>query len=135
MDRPDADARRKDFGIAELKAGTNFYFAQDDNRSTGGIVYRMQIREIAPDRLVVETENIGAVRFLLLSLAGPGDLQTLYFLDRRTSDEWSYYSLARTAASASTLMEGHAASYINRAAALFRYFAALPTDQEPPASP
>ena len=84
---------------------------------------------------MVETENVSAVRYLLLPLASPGDLQALYFLERQTSNEWGYYSLARTSASTSLLIGGHEASDINRAVALFRYIAGIPTDLEPPAVP
>ena len=95
----------------------------------------MRVREIDPDGLVVEMVNVSAMRYLVIPLAGPGDLQSLYFLERRSPNEWAYYSLARTSAGASSLTQGHEASYVNRAAALFRHFADLPTDQEPPAAP
>lgn len=132
---PDATLPRADFRVDELAAGADVYFAQTDNRSTATVVYRMRVRAIGPDRLVVETENVSAVRYLLLPLAAAGDLQVLYFLERQASDEWGYYSLARVAARTSSLLGGHEASFINRAVALFRYTAAMPTDQEPPAVP
>jgi hypothetical protein len=132
---PAAASRRPDFGVAEMRGGTDLYLAQDDNRSTGDVVYRMRVREITPDRLVVETENVGAVRYLLLPLAGPGDLQVLHFLERLGPGEWGYYGLARTGAGASPLLGGHEASHVNRAVALFRHLAGLPTDQGPPPAP
>jgi hypothetical protein len=132
---PDAASRRSNFSAAEMKSGTDLYFAQHDNRSTGDVVYRLRVREVTPDRLVVEMENASAVRYLFLPLAGPGDLQSLYFFKRYSPDEWGYYSLARTGAGASSLTTGHEASYVNRAVALFRYLAGLPTDQGPPAAP
>ena len=118
-----------------MVGGADLYFAQDDNRSTGEVDYRLRVREIDPDRLALETENVSTVRYLLIRLAGPGDPQSVYFLERRSADEWAYYSLARTGAGASSLTQGHEASYVNRAAALFRHVAGLPTDQEPPAPP
>src|SRR3954467_12544294 len=118
-----------------MKSWPGLYFAQHDNRSTGDVVYRLRVREVTPDRLVVRVENVSAVCYLLIPLAGPGDLQSLYFLERRSPDEWGYYSLARTGAGASSLTEGHGASYVNRAVALFRHLACFPTDQEPPAAP
>src|SRR4051794_24491381 len=132
---PDAASRRPDFRAAEMRGGTDLYFAQHDNRSTGDVVYRLRVREITPDRLAVQMENVSAVHYLLIPLAGPGDLQSLYFLERRPPDEWGYYSLARIGAGASSLTEGHEASYVNRAVALFRHLAGFPTDQEPPAAP
>ncbi|MGE3293781.1 MAG: DUF6675 family protein [Geminicoccaceae bacterium] len=135
LDGHDAAKRRPDFRVAEMKAGADLYFAQDDNRSSGEVVYRLQVREIAPDRLVVATENVGPVRYLLVPLAGPGDLQAIYFLDRSAPDLWDYYSLARTGMGASPFLAGHEASYVNRAVALFRHLAGLPTDQGPPPFP
>jgi hypothetical protein len=135
LEGSDPAKRRPDFSAPEMSTGTELYFAQHDNRSTGDVVYRLRIREIAPDRLVVETENVSTVRYLLVPLAGPGDLQALYFLEYLASGEWGYYSLARTGTGASALLTGHEASYVNRAVALFRHLAGLPTDQEPPAAP
>ena len=132
---PDASMQRPDFQVDEMIGGADLYFAQNDNRSTGDVIYRLHVREIGPDWLVVETENVSAVRYLLLHLASPGELQALYFLERQTFNEWGYYSLARTAANTSSLIGGHEASYVNRAVALLRYITGLPTDQEPPASP
>lgn len=134
LDGPDPDRRRPDFAAAELAGGADRYFAQDDNRSTGEVVYRMRVREFGPDRVVVEVENVGPVRYLLLPLAGPGDLRSLYFLERRSAAEWGCYSLSRTGAGVSRLAGGHPASYVNRAVALFRHLAGLRSDQEPPAA-
>ena len=124
--------RRPDFQVAEIVGGANLCFAQDDNRSTGDVVYRIRVRKIDPNQLVVEVEN---VNYLVIPLARPGDLQSLFFLERLSPDEWAYYSLARTSAGASSLIQGHEASYINRAVAFFRHFAGLPTGQGPPAAP
>jgi hypothetical protein len=132
---PDASMHRPDFQVDEMTAGADLYVVQNDNRSSNDVVYRMRVREFGPNRLTMETENVSSVRYLLLPLAGPGDLQALYVLERQTSTEWGYYSLARTSASTSLLLGGHEASYVNRAVALFRYIAGLPTDQEPPAAP
>jgi hypothetical protein len=132
---PDPRQHRPDFAPAEMIGGADLFFAQDDNRSTGDVVYRLRVREFAPDRLVVATENISPVRYLLLSLAGAGDLQAVYFLQRLAGEEWGYYSLVRTGAGASALAAGHAASYVNRAVAFFRHLAGLPAAQDPPAAP
>lgn len=132
---PDSAAERRDFQPEEMVDGAELYFTQNDNRSTGEVVYRLRLQDMGPDRLVIETENVSPMRYLLIQLAAPGDLQALYFFARRTADTWSYYSLARTASTTSFLLGGHAPSYINRAVALFRHLAGLPTDQEPPAAP
>ena len=132
---PDAALSRSDFRVDELIGGADWYVAQSDNRSGDTVVYRWRVRELGPDRLTVQAENVSPVRYLFLPLAGPGDLQVIYFLERQTAQVWSYYSLARTSAGTSSLLGGHEASYANRALAMFRYLAGLPTDQEPPAVP
>jgi hypothetical protein len=131
---PDSGQRRPDFAPTELTEGSTLFFAQSDNRSSGEVVYRLLIRELRPDRLVIATENVTAVRKLILTMFAPGELQSTYFLERRSPGVWTYYSLSRTSPDANPLARGHAASYLNRAVALFRYVAGIPTDQEPPAA-
>jgi hypothetical protein len=74
------------------------------------------------------------LHYMLMPLFPPHELQAVYFLERESPDTWRYYSLARTGKNASNLAAGHDASAINRAVAFFRYFAGIPTDQEPPAA-
>jgi hypothetical protein len=131
---PDPGQRRPDFAPAELTAGSTLFFAQSDNRSSGEVVYRLLIRELRTDRLVIATENVTAVRKWGVTMFDPGELQSTYFLERGSPGVWTYYSLSRTSPDASLFASGHAASYLNRAVALFRYFAGIPTDQEPPAA-
>ena len=128
--------RRKDFSPDEISEGSVSYYQQTDNLS-GKAMYRMHIIASSPDRLVFETENISTMRYLLIPLFGPGDLQSIYFLDRessRSNDVWRYYSLVRTGRSASKLITGHEASSVNRAVAFYRYLAGIPTNMEPPAA-
>jgi hypothetical protein len=128
--------RRKDFSPDEISEGSVFYYQQTDNLS-GKAMYRMHIIAASPDRLVFETENISTMRYLLVPLFGPGDLQSIYFLDRESpgsNDVWRYYSLVRTGKSASKLITGHEASSVNRAIAFYRYLAGIPTNLEPPAA-
>jgi hypothetical protein len=122
---PDSNQRRPDFSAGELAAGRILYFFQDDNGPGGGTVYRLRVREVAPDRLILETENVGTIRVLLVPLFKPGELRALYVLERHAKELWSYYSLAGTTAGASPLAGGHEASYINRALALYGYIAGV----------
>ncbi len=78
----------------------------------------MRIRSASPDRLVFDTENIGAVRYLLMPIFHPGDMQTITFLDREAQDVWRYCSILRTGKNASLLTAGYEAPSINRAVAL-----------------
>ena len=72
-------------------------------------------------------ENVSAVRALRLTLFNPGDLQSAFFFAEIEPGVWGYYSLAGTRDSASVLTGGHEASLVNRAAALYEYFAGLPS--------
>jgi hypothetical protein len=94
----------------------------------------MRVVSASPDKLIFETENLTGLRYLFLPLFPPHELQAIYFLERESPGIWRYYSIARTGKDASSLAAGHDASAVNRAVAFFRYFAGIPTDQEPPAA-
>ena len=117
-----------------MAEGRSLYFQQEDNLS-GKAIYRMRIREASPERLVFETENLGVMRYLRMTIFPPGGMQTVTFLDRESQDVWRYYSIMRTSRNASLLTLGNEASSINRAVAFYRHLAGIPTDREPPASP
>ena len=125
--------RREDFTPDEMKEGKVLYLEQADNLS-GAAIYRMHIAEVSADRLVFDVENVSVMRYLFLTLFHPGEMQSIYFLDRESDNVWRYYSIARTGRNASRLATGHEASSINRAVAFYRSLAGIPTDQEPPAA-
>jgi hypothetical protein len=131
---PTGGQRRNDFSLDETTEDRFLYFQQTDNLS-GKAICRLHLQSVSPDRLVFEIENISTMRYFLLPLFRPGEMQSIYFLERESPDIWRYYSIARTGANASRLTGGHAASSINRTIAFYRYLAAIPTDREPPASP
>jgi len=125
--------RREDFSANEMKEGTVLFLEQVDNLS-GATIFQMRIVEASADRLVFNVENVGVMRYFFLTMFHPGELQSIYFLDRESANVWRYYSIARTGRNASRLATGHASSSINRAVAFYRSLAGLPTDQEPPAA-
>ena len=127
--------RRGDFTPDEMKEGKVLYLEQADNLS-GAATYRMHIAEVSSDRLVFDVENVSVMRYFFLTLFSPGQMQSIYFLDRESDDVWRYYSIARIGRNASRLATGpgHAPSSINRAVAFYRALAGIPTDQEPPAA-
>jgi len=128
-----AGSRRQDFTLEEMKPGQVLYLEQVDNLS-GKAIYRMHIAEASADRLVFEVENVSIMRYFVVTLFHPGEVQSIYFLDRESDNVWRYYSIARTGRNASRLATGHASSSINRAVAFYRSLAGIPTDQEPPAA-
>jgi hypothetical protein len=125
--------RRQDFTPDEMKEGKALYFEQVDNLS-GTAIYRMHIAEASADRIVFDVENVSTMRYLFLTLFRPGEMQSIYFLDRESDNVWRYYSIARTGRNASRLATGHESSSINRAVAFYRSLAGIPGDQEPPAA-
>jgi hypothetical protein len=124
---------RQDFMPDEMKEGKVLYFEQADNLS-GPAIYRMHIAEASADRLVFDVENVGSIGNFFVTLFHPGEMQTVYFLDRESENVWRYYSILRTGRNASRLATGHESSSINRAVAFYRSLAGIPTDQEPPAA-
>ena len=129
-----ADRRhRADFAPDEIKKGRVFYFEQADNLS-GKAVYRMHIVEASASRLVFDVENASTIRYYLVPIFHPGELQSMYFLDRESESVWRYYSIVRMGKNANGLVAGNESSSINRAVAFYRYLVGIPTDQEPPAA-
>jgi hypothetical protein len=123
--------RREDFTSDEMKEGKVLYFEQVDNLS-GKAVYRMHIVEASASRLVVDIENISTMRYFFIPALHPGELQSMYFLDRESDNVWRYYSIMRTGKNANGLIAGNESSSINRAVAFYRYLVGIPTAQEPP---
>jgi hypothetical protein len=122
---------RDDFRSDELQPGRPLYSAQRDSRSSGVVIYQMQVVVRTPERVVVNVVNVSPVRTFLITLFRPGELQATYFLDRLGPNEWGYFGL--WGITTGPLTNRYEASSVNRAVALFRQFAGIPTDQEPPA--
>jgi hypothetical protein len=133
LDGPDPGRRRANFTAAELRNGRDAFFVQHDNRSSGDVIYRMRVLESGADRIVIGTENVSPVRLMVVTLFQPGALQGVHILQRLSPNSWGYYGLSRTTQEgSSSLAGGHEASYVNRAAALYRLIAGVPTDRDPP---
>jgi len=130
---PSGDQRRKDFSTGEIASGQTLYAHQEDHL-LGPANYRTRIIAATAGRLVFSTENTTAIQRFGLTLFAPGQIQSICFLDRESKDLWRYYSLTRMAKQAGILSMGHDASFVNRTAALYRYLAGIPADQEPPAA-
>ena len=125
--------RRQDFTPEEMKQGKDLYFQQADNLS-GKATYRMHVAESEAGRIVFSIENVSTMRFYLIPIFHPGDVQSIYFLDRESETIWRYYSIIRTGKNANSLLPINEASEVNRAIAYYRWLAGIPTDREPPAA-
>ena len=123
--------RREDFTFDEMKEGKVLYFEQVDNLS-GKAIYRMHIVEASARRLVFDVENVSTMRSFFIPILHPGELQSMYFLDRESDNVWRYYSIVRTGKNANGLIAGNESSSVNRAVAFYRHLVGIPTAQEPP---
>jgi hypothetical protein len=130
---PEARSRRPDFSPAELAAGATVYFEQQEGRSSGPVVYRLRVLEASSTRVAIATENVTPVRAFLVTLFPPGSLRATYLMERRGADVWSFYGISSTSAQASALASVSPPSYVNRAAALYGYFAGVAPQRHPPA--
>ena len=97
--------RREDFTPDEMKEGKVLYFEQVDNLS-GKAIYRMHIAEASADRLVFDVENVSTMRYLFIPIFHPGEMQSIYFLDRESDNVWRYYSIVRTGKNANRTDRG-----------------------------
>jgi len=125
--------RRQDFTPDEMKEGRVLYFEQADNLS-GKAIYRMHIAQASADRLVFDVENVSTIRYLFIPVLHPGDIQSIYFLDRESDHVWRYYGMMRMGPNANRLIAGNESSTVNRAVAFYRQIVGIPTGQEPPAA-
>jgi hypothetical protein len=123
--------RREDFTSKELKEGGVFYFEQVDNLS-GKAIYRMHIVEASASRLVFDVENVSTMRYYFIPILHPGDLQSMYFLDRESDKVWRFYSIVRTGKNVNGLIAENESSSVNRAVAFYRSLVGIPATQEPP---
>jgi len=123
--------RREDFTSDEMKEGKVLYFEQIDNLS-GKTTYRMHVVEASASRLVFDIENVSTIRYFFVPVLHPGELQSMYFLDRESDNVWRYYSIVRTGKNANGLIAGNESSSINRAVAFYRHLVGIPTTREPP---
>jgi len=134
LSRPELGGRRPDFQATEMTQGSELYYWEHDSRS-GKIVHRMTVRERSPARAVIAIENVTPIRFLFVTLFPPRALQSMEFIERVSSGVWGVYLLTRTGDGTSALAASHEASYVNRAVAIYRHLAGIPTDAEPPEAP
>jgi len=136
LESPDPRKPRDDFTAAEIRPAQDLYFLAADNRSREDVVWRLRIREVESGRIIVETANITPLRWFFLPYVATGNMQTSYFLEHEPDDSWQLYSLTRVLYTSPVLAYFvPQASYINRAVALYRHFAGIPTDRDLPAAP
>ena len=119
---------RSDLSAAEIRSGQDFYFVLNDDTT-----YRGRIMQATKDRIAFAIENLTPLKYMLMSFFHPGDIKFFCIIQRQPDGAWSYHSLVRIDADATSLGPADGGSYVNRAVAYYRYIAGIPTDQEPPA--
>jgi len=105
-----ATQRRSDFTLRRTSSRAACSTSFSRINLSGKAVFRLHIAEANSDRLVFDVANVTLMRYLLLPLFHPGEMQSVYYLDRESDDIWRYYSMARTGKNASSLTTGHEAS-------------------------
>ncbi len=126
LDAPESGHSRADFTLAEMKSGHELYFAQQDNRTSEEVVYRMKVRDLTADGFVVAVENTTPVRSFMLTLFDPGDLQSVHFVKRESPGVFGFYGLAFAGESLASSLALPEASYVNRALALYGHLSGKP---------
>ena len=69
------------------KAGGHLY-RPGDNRSSGLVTYRMRVLDQGENHAEIAVENVTSVWLFVIPLFDPGDLQSLYIL-QRLSPGWA----------------------------------------------
>jgi hypothetical protein len=121
-----------DFPLDRLRSGRELRFEQRDNRLPVTTIQGLSVRHFDADRLHIDVRNAEAVELVFVEIAKPGDLRTAHVLSREAEGIWRYDSITRIATAPTLLGGGNDSSWINRAAALYRHIAGIPTDLEPP---
>jgi hypothetical protein len=126
---------RTDFSPAELQEGKALYFRQSDNRSSGSVLYRLEMLARTPERIGMAVENVSPVKYRLFTVFRPGDVRSVYVFEKIRDGAWAYYNLYGVRERWPPPREDPAKSYGNRAVAMFRHFTGVRTDMHPPAMP
>ncbi len=123
---------RGDFSADEIDTGASVYLSQTDSRSNSPITYRMRLVESDALHFIIETANVTSLTWWGLTIYKPGDLRSWYLIEQQSPGLWSFYSLTRIAGGYRWLSDGRESSYVNRVVALYRHYAGIRTDQDPP---
>ncbi len=132
IESPALTEPRPDFTAADVLSGRTLYMAQRDTRSHGLNIYALEATSPSVDQLIVTTTNHTGIRFLLATLFEPQALVSTVVFTRIRGDQWGYFGLTVVREG---VVRSREASFINRAAALQRFFTGQRPDAEPPLSP
>lgn len=121
VEGPASRRRRADFSLAELSSGQPLYFVQRDNRSNREVLYRLQMLRVSAQGWAVSLENVDPIRRVLLTLAAPGEVQTVITLQQLAPGEWGCRSFTGVRTLGPGPADRYRAAYINRAVAMVEH--------------
>lgn len=113
---------RTDFLPDEMKSGAVLYFQQSDNRSSGPVQYRMTVEQATPEKIVIRIENVSRVKFMMMTVYKPGDIQSVYVLEQGAGGVWSYFNLLGIDTNVTLIGGNPALSATSRAQAMFGHY-------------
>ena len=129
--QPQGKAAMPDPTAADLTAGRDFYYFEDGEIG-GRTIERLRIVQHTPDRAVVASENVSAIRIAIVTAFEPGALQLATYIERAGPDLWRLYQITRVSQASSSLVGNYTSSYANRLEAIRRYLAGQQPDAAPP---
>jgi hypothetical protein len=128
---PEPATRREDFGPQDFRPGATLHVLYDDSDPLGPVVYRITVLDSGPDRLRAVSVNTTPGRLMGFNVAEPGDLSSALAIRREPDGVFRYHVLTVVRlTSLAAAMVSHA-SHVNRAVAIFRYVAGLPSEGTP----
>jgi hypothetical protein len=119
VESPTTQQARADFLPSEFVRGNELFFLEQDNRLPEPVLYRLSVIERNAGHLVVEFSNVSRIRRFFITWFEPGDMRTVFFLDREDGYTWTCYGVSglRARALAHLFVDGK--SQRNRLLALF----------------
>ena len=110
------------------------HFWLEEQGPVGAAVFRLRVLERSRDRLIVDIRNQRAANPPVHPKISAGGYRYLFMFERHAPGVWRYYGLTGLRGKGAAAVTWFRNSYVNRAVAVFRYIAAVPTECEPPAA-
>ncbi|MEZ5848481.1 MAG: DUF6675 family protein [Geminicoccaceae bacterium] len=132
---PDPEQAGTDPAPGELVTGAVFFALQDDSDPLSAIVMRMEVVRRDENAIVITFENVTASTMMGLTVLPVGSLRSVVAVERNGEDGLDFYLLSGNSANLPAWLLPAKASHINRAVAVYRHLAGIPSDAEPPAAP
>jgi hypothetical protein len=121
LSAPERSAERQGFKADELQKGDQVFILQDESGPVGEVIQRLSIIDRTDDRIEIGVTNVTPARMAVFTLFEPDGSNMQLWLERRSQDQWTYYSLTRLSGSTMLARPALERSYANRAEAMFRY--------------